>query len=123
MSELDVFQTERIGGALVVVPKYGISALAAEEFKPEVRQLLASFDDPAILHAVVDLEHVAYFGTSMLEVMHALWRRLRDRGGRLLVCNVSPVGREVLRVSRFDTLWEIHATRDEAVAALGAEPT
>jgi anti-anti-sigma factor len=118
MFEPQVFRTERVGGALVVVPACSVGSLAAEEVKPELRLLLAQLDDPGVLHAVVDLEHVAYFGTSMLEVMHAVWRRLRDRGGRLAVCGVSGVGREVLRVSRFDTLWEIHDSRQAALEAV-----
>jgi anti-anti-sigma factor len=119
MYELQVFQTERLGDTLVVVPKFSVGGLAAEEVKPELRMLLAQLEDPELIHAVIDLEHVAYFGTSMLEVMHAVWRRLRDRGGKLVVCSVSGVGREVLRISRFDTLWEICDSRQKALAAVG----
>lgn len=121
MFELQVFRTERLGDTLVVTPTCSVGSLAAEEVKPELRMLIAQLEDTSVLHAVVDLEHVAYFGTSMLEVMHAVWRRLRDRGGRLAVCNVSGVGREVLRISRFDTLWEVYDTRPEAMTAVAGK--
>ena len=121
MFESRTFQIEQVGATLVVVPMGSVGSLADEDIKPELRLLLAHLDDPAIVHAVIDLEHVAYFGTSMLEVMHAVWRRLRDRGGKLAICGASDVGREVLRISRFDTLWEIHETRRQAIDAVASE--
>lgn len=116
MSELPVFQTERLGATLVVIPQQDLGGLDAVTVRPQVESLLGQLqEEPQAAGVVVDLKRVAWFGTSMLEVIHVLWRRVHPRGGKVALCNVSPVGREVLRVSQFDTLWAIHATREEAL--------
>jgi len=121
MSELPVFQTERAGDALVVVPQQDLGGLDALKIRPEVESLLGRLQGPEASGVVVDLQRVAWFGTSMLEVIHVLWRRVHPRGGKVALCNVSPVGREVLRVSQFDTLWTICASRDEALREVAVE--
>ena len=35
-----------------------------------------------------------------------------------MICNPSPVGREVLEVAKFDQIWPVLETRDEALASL-----
>ncbi len=120
MSDLPVFHTERAGDVLLVIPQQDLGGLDAVTVRPQVESLLGQLQQPEAVGVVVDLERVAWFGTSMLEVIHVLWRRVHPRGGKVALCNVSPVGREVLRVSQFDTLWTICATRDEALREVGA---
>jgi len=115
MSDLPVFETELVGDALVLVPQHDLGTLDALKLRPEVESLLAAIQEAKAAGVVVDLKRVAWFGTSMLEVIHVLWRRLHPRGGKVALCNVSPVGREVLRISQFDTLWTICATREDAL--------
>jgi hypothetical protein len=50
--------------------------------------------------------------------MAALWKRVRGGGGKMAVCNVSETGREILQVTKFDTLWPIGPSRQEALKAV-----
>ena len=59
---------------------------------------------------------------NMLEAMLVLWKRIVDSGGRMAVCNASPTIRDILRVSRFETLWPVCDTLDSALAVVGGEP-
>ena len=86
----------------------------------ELAGLLDRIEDTGVQHAVVDLEQSAYFGTSMLQAMAAIWKRVRARGGKMAVCNVSDTGREILRVTRFDTLWPICSSQQEALEAVSS---
>ena len=54
-----------------------------------------------------DMVKVNYFGSSMLEAMLYLWKKINTEGGKMAVCCVSDTAREILELSRFDTIWPI----------------
>jgi len=114
-----IFHLENHSATLVVVPLGNISSLAGDQVQPELERVLAEFDRLGAKSVVVDFSKVSYFGSVMLAAVQMLWRRVRAAGGKLAVSNVSQVGREVLQVSKFDTIWPIFNTRAEALQALG----
>jgi anti-anti-sigma factor len=76
---------------------------------------------------VVDLSGVGFAGSAALGNFVAIHRLSRQRGGRLILCNVDPTVREVLRASKLDALFEFGGDRAQALvmvregpAALGA---
>jgi anti-sigma B factor antagonist len=69
---------------------------------------------------VIDFGQMTYFGSGMLEAILLLWNHIHPSGGKLRLCNVSPVGREILDVSNFSTLWPICENRQAALEALRA---
>ena len=119
MSVPRTFNSETERHTLIVRPLRSIGSLAEENVKPELDSILKQVQDLDLKNAVIDLAEIPYFGTSMLEAMYTIWRHVRDKEGKMAVCNASKMGREILRVSRFDTLWPVYATRDEALDALG----
>ncbi|MHC4178403.1 MAG: STAS domain-containing protein [Planctomycetota bacterium] len=112
------FSVESEGHALVVAPLVNISGLAEKDVKPELDHLLQQLEEAAVRNVVVDFAQIAYFGTPMLEAMHRIWRCVRQSDGRMALCNVSNMQREVLHVAGFDTLWPICASRQEAIETL-----
>ena len=67
---------------------------------------------------IVDLSSVEYFGSSFVEVLFRLWKRIRYRGNaRFAVGGLQKYGREVLEITQVDRLMPIFDTREEAVAA------
>lgn len=121
MPPAQFFDAHIVGDTLVVASLSNAGSLIGEELSYELTGLLDKFEQSRLQNAVVDLEHSPYFGTSMLQAMTALWKRVRARGGKMAVCGVSDTGKEVLHVTRFDTLWPICATRKEALEAV-AQP-
>jgi anti-anti-sigma factor len=67
---------------------------------------------------VVDLSGVGFAGSAALGNFVAIHRVARQRGGRLILCNVDPTVREVLRASKLDVLFEFAG--DRALALLSA---
>jgi len=51
-------------------------------------------------------------------VMSAVWGRVRSREGKMVVCNVSDMGVEIFQVAKFDTLWPICASLEEAMESV-----
>jgi anti-anti-sigma factor len=118
MSPPRFFDAKNEGNTLVVASVTDIGGLIGEEMAYELTGLLEQFENSDLRSVVIDLEHSPYFGTSMLQMMTALWKRVRARGGRMAVCSVSDTGREILHVTRFDTLWPICDDRKEALQAV-----
>jgi anti-anti-sigma regulatory factor len=112
------FDFERIGNTLVVTPLENVGSLAGTGLQSEMEALLAQLQDGQVRSVLVDLQRLAYFGTNMLEAMHVIWRPIRAKGGRMFLCNVSDVGREILRVAHFDVLWPIFDSRAEALEGI-----
>ena len=115
-----IFDAEIEGHTLVVISLGSAGSLAGEEMGGELTGLLEQFENSDLRNGVIDLEKASYFGTSMLQVMTALWKRVRARGGKLALCNVSDMGREILNVTKFDTLWPMCSSRGEALKAVNA---
>ena len=76
----------------------------------------ATADPPRL---ILDLSGTTFIGSTFVELLVRVWKRLRERGGTMVLCGIQPFCAEVLRVTRLDTLWECYAAREEAVAALG----
>jgi anti-anti-sigma factor len=122
MSAPRTFSVSSENDTLIMVPLRNVGSLGEEDTKPELDAMLDQLKRRERQNVVVDFAKVSYFGTAMLKAMHAIWRHVRDVGGRMAVCNVSDMGRAVLHVSRFDTLWPVCASRSEAVEEVTGSP-
>ena len=57
---------------------------------------------------------------SALGLFVRLWKRVRERGGRMALCNLSACETEVLKITRLTEFWQICDSLDDAVAAVTA---
>ena len=108
------------GPVLVVTPAGSVESLrweAIEEAAAEVLEPLGRRDVPRV---VFDLSKLDFFGTVFLAVLVRCHKLVKSRGGSMTLCGVSRVARETLAVTQLDTIWSIHDTRDDALAALDA---
>jgi anti-sigma B factor antagonist len=108
-------QVVQQGGATVVEVDSDYDSLDEQTisaFSDLMLGAVATADPPAL---VVDLSHARFIGSSFLGVLIRAWKRLRDRDGRMALCCVPANCGEVLRVSRLDSVWSIHSTRDDAL--------
>jgi anti-anti-sigma factor len=80
-----------------------LSEANAEEFS---RELLALAEKRP--HLLVDLGGVAMLTSIILAKFIALNGRVRSAGGRLTLFNPTPVVQQVFKVTRLDTILELH---------------
>jgi len=113
-----IFDLEHDGDALIAVPLRNLGSLAEEELQAELPELLQALHRPDARHLVLDFSRISYFGSSMLEAVRRLARQAHAHGGRTALCGLSPVAREILEIARFDTLWPLCETREDALAAV-----
>ena len=117
-----VFQTERHGNTLVVLPAHSVMGSDQNQSDVELRMIVQTLRDPDLVHVVVDFTALTFFGTSLLGGIAMLWKKVRDHDGRLALCNVSKQGRDVLRTTRLVQLWKIYDSRAEAIRAVQSLP-
>jgi hypothetical protein len=108
MSHPKFFRVEQHGDTLVFSAVGSMGSLVEDDVRDEWDALLTQLDTHHARNAVIDLGALDYFGSIML------------RRGKLAICRVSEVGKEILQTAKFHTIWPIVGTRDEALAAVGA---
>jgi anti-anti-sigma factor len=120
MSDPRYVRTEQAGETLVVAPLFTFATFAEAGIASEWTAVQEQLDTPEVKNVVVDLGEIPYFGSTVLEWMVQMWKRINAKGGQFVTCNASPIGREVLAVAHLDKLWGICDTREAAFAWLGA---
>jgi len=71
-----------------------------------LRSLVESLAAQGPKKVVVDLARVSWLNSQGLGVLHACHRAIQGSGGSLKLTHLNPRVRQVLAVSRFDTLFE-----------------
>ncbi len=107
-------RSEQQGNVLVITPLFTQAVFAEPTGANEWDQVQEQLDAPGTEQIIVDLGEIPYFGSTVLEWMTQLWKRVKIKGGRLAVVRPSAIGREVLNVARLEKLWGIFDTRDQA---------
>ncbi len=115
-----LFKTFAVGPVLVVELLGVVSSLADNSVLQELDEVRSDLRQGGHQGLVVDLARAAYFGSSLLEAIRILWNDLSASGGRIALCNPSDVGREVLQIAKFDHVWPLVDSRDEAIKLVTA---
>jgi anti-anti-sigma regulatory factor len=114
MAATPMFDCARDGDVLVITVRDAAGAFDVDR-TAETDAILLELREPATAGAVIDLAALPWFGSMLLESLRILWTQLRPNGQKMALCGVGDVGKEILRLARFDTLWPICATREEAL--------
>ena len=116
-----LFHVRETESAIVVKPVRNISSFAESTVQKELHDLLEKLDHGGAKNLLMDFADLEYFGSCMLEAMRVLAVQVRQLQGKLGVCNISPVARQVLELARFDKVWEFHETFKDAIDAVKDE--
>ena len=113
-----VFEIEQDGEALVITPVTSLGELAFQQIESRAGDVLDLLNDSSARNVVLDLHRADYFGTTALGFFAKLWKRVRQRKGHLAFCNVSEHGKEILKLTKLDSLWALCGSRQEALRAV-----
>ncbi len=78
----------------------------------ELLNLASGIPEPKM---VLDFANVGHMSSSVLGMLITLHKRLRERGGRLLLCNIRASIYEVFKITRLDQVFDISPDRPEAL--------
>jgi anti-anti-sigma factor len=112
------FSSDRDAELMVIKVLRNSSSLAEVEVRAESDLIKQELKGAGVTGLVFDLTHVDYFGSAMLESMLGFWKSIGSPDHRVAVCGASKTAKEILKVSRFDTLWKIKETLPDALVSL-----
>ncbi len=112
------FATERVGETLIAFPGGNVRSLAGPEFSVDRAALVEEIRHPDVRAVVVDFANVEFFGSLLLDTLCMAWKHARECGAGMALCNVSPLGQEILRKAKLNVLWPVFPSRDQAIEAL-----
>jgi anti-sigma B factor antagonist len=104
----------------ILVVEFGKSydSLDLQRFDEARSTLLDEADRAEPPLVILDFARTEFIGSSFIELLVRVWKRLKHRGGHMALCNVNPFCEEVFRVTRLNLLWPICPSRQAAAEAL-----
>ncbi len=116
------FDFERDGATLIVTPSAELGELEFPEIEASAKEMLSLVEDGAVKNIIMDFKRTDHYGSTALGFFVKVWKRVRQRNGLLIFCNLSEHEREILQVTKLDALWPLCATLEDARKALSAKP-
>ncbi len=108
-------QSETIGGGGVVITVAGeLDLYTAPRLK---ENLLAALEDD-VLKIVVDMTGVHFIDSSALGVLIGGVKRLKPRGGRLVLVSVDENVNWILQITGLNSVFDIFTSREDALSNL-----
>ncbi len=111
-------EIERTGKTLVLTPLSNPNEFASGQLDAVANEILKMLDQTMGTSVVIDCHNTDFFGSSTLGFFMQLWLRVRVRNGRMTLCNLSDQEKEILHLTKADTLWSICTSRNEALEVL-----
>ena len=113
-----IFEVEQAGDTLIIVLVVNLRELDYERIEEGAATILDLLNNTAIQNVVMDFRKTDYYGSTALAFFVKLWLRVRKQNGRMVFCNVSDHGKDILQITQLDHLWPICSSRMEALQAV-----
>lgn len=116
-SQTDQIRISRQGGVHVV--EFSESKLLDEvgirRIGDQLSEVAASAERPRM---VLDFAGVGHMSSSTLGMLIMLHKRIRERGGQMVLCNVCESIYKVFAITKLSEVFEIYDSRETAMAGL-----
>ena len=119
MKTFQIYQLTRRADVLFVVLDENLprDCLRLERLKKYLPKFL-QMDRPE--KVIISLERLCYINNSVVHALLLAQKALAPHGGRMMLCKLSPVVREVFRIQHLEeTIFQIYDTELNALQAFG----
>jgi anti-sigma B factor antagonist len=113
---------DRAVGSMQVLEVVGRLVLSEGQSDNVLRDVINRFMNEGRRHFLIDLTRVQQVDTSGLTTLVAAQIVVRKSGGQIKLLNPTQRVRDLLRITRLNTLLEVCETEAEAIARFSAEP-
>jgi len=113
-----ILEAERTGQTLIITPLKNLSELDYQQIQLAGREMLELLSVAPVKNVIMDFHKTESFGSTALGFFLKLWKKVRERSGSMVFCNLSENEKEILEVTKLDGLWTIVPDLDEARKAL-----
>ncbi len=117
-----LYPVEQWGDTLVVLPRGDAAGFNPTTVNREMATVTELAQSPAVRHLIIDMSGANYFGSIVLGGLVQLSQAVRNRGGRVAICDASQDMQDILRIMKLDTLWEIFPDRRTALRRVARIP-
>lgn len=111
----------RQGDVTIVRLDREYDALDVERHRLISGLLLDQADVASPPRLLLDMSATNYIGSSFIELLFRVWKRLQQRHGTMAICGLTPFCFEVLTVTGLEKLWPLYTDCDEALASFGSD--
>lgn len=111
---IDLFELETTGETLIVRPVANLGEFEFESIEAEVAELLKLLDKADLRNVVVDFRRCAYFGSSAVSALLRIAHAVRERGGDMVLSDLSKCEQEMLDVLHLGEFWTIKSSATAA---------
>ena len=112
------FDIEQQDEMLILTPEADMGELDFERVDAAAKSALELLGNPAIKYVIMDFHKTDFFSSTALGFFVRVWKTISTRQGRVAFCNVSDHEKEILKITKLDTLWDVCASKDEALLAV-----
>lgn len=103
----------------VAVVRFATSRILDQSNVQQLGDELESLvEDYGLEKIVLNFENVSYMSSAVMGKLVSLLKRVESAGGKLTLCNIEASIYEIFEIMRFDRMFDIYDTEDEAVIAL-----
>lgn len=117
-----VYLVEIWGDTAVVIPRGDAAGFHLTMVTIELATVTELVQAPAIKHLIIDLGSANYFGSVILGGLVQMGQTVRNRGGRIGICQASKDMQDVLRLMKLESMWEMYPDRSAALRAIAKIP-
>jgi anti-anti-sigma factor len=109
------FEIEQVDETIILTPTADMGELDNERINSAMKHVLDLLTNSSIKNLVLDFHRTEYYGSTALGFFVRLWKTISGRKGRMAFCNASEHEKEILKITKLDSLWDICATREESL--------
>jgi anti-sigma B factor antagonist len=113
---------ERSIGTITVLEPQGRLVLGENPSDSLLRDRMATLLQQGRRHFAIDLVHVSHVDTSGLTTLVGAYIAVRKQNGRIVLLNAAARVRELLAVTRLNTLFEVVENEDQLRESFAATP-
>lgn len=114
----DVFRVETSGGTIIISPVGDINSFSGDllsEAAEMMTRLIEAHESPML---VIDLIGVPSCSSVFMSFLLRCHKAVKARSGEMVLSGASQMLRELLALTRLDTVWAVYQTREEALDAV-----
>jgi anti-sigma B factor antagonist len=110
-------EQEQIGDVLVITLPKRLDAVGVAAIESKLSEATTQHKGKSL----VDMSNVEFVASLALRMLLTNLKSVQQKGGDLRLCALQPQISEIFRKSRFDTLFKIYESRDEALTTYQGE--
>ena len=121
MMKNSIFDFERSGETLVLIPNTDLRELEFDALEAGSAEVFEALNSESIMGVIIDFHKTDYYGSTALAFFVKFWKRIKSRGGKMVFCEVSAHELEILELTNLISLWSVCKTRQEAIEMIQAD--